>query len=140
MIRRFLTRVLMVILIGACGYNGWQVHQLQGEVANLRAQVKSPKRATVTAPTVTEPSSWLDRANLHADNARAALSRGDFGTAQRELTRGSDDLRRAARAPEARASETLAQARQTLAALQEQVNRWQRRAFAPEPVHGKSTP
>ena len=37
MIRRFLTRVLILILIAACGYNWLQVQQLQGQVQQLQA-------------------------------------------------------------------------------------------------------
>ena len=146
MIRRFFTRILMMILIGACGYNGWQVHRMQGEVDRLRLQVKSPGRTADAVPTDAAPASWLDKANQHADRARAALARGDFGTAQGELSRGSEDLRRAARGPEVRASAALVQARQTLAALQSQADAWGRRAgalrraIAPETVNGKSTP
>lgn len=146
MIRRFLTRILMVVLIGACGYNGWQIHEMQAEIARLRLQTKIERHNLVSEPTVTTPSSWLDRANQHADRARLALGRGDFGTAQIELSRGSDDVRRAAREPEARASAAFVQARQTLAALQSQADMWRRRvgaihdAVAPDTGRQKVTP
>jgi len=38
LIRRFLTRILMVILIAFCGYNWLQVKTLQGQVRELQAQ------------------------------------------------------------------------------------------------------
>lgn len=125
MIRRFLTRILMVVLIGACGYNGWQVHQMQGEIARLRAQVNSQ---TVTAQA--RPASWLDGANQYADRIRTALARGDFGAAQRELALATEDLRQAARKPEAQTQNALAQARRTLTSLQSQADALGRRAGA----------
>ncbi len=49
MIRRFLTRVLMLILIAACGYNWLQVQQLQQQVTQLQARqnVALPKQVIV---------------------------------------------------------------------------------------------
>lgn len=39
MVRRFLTRVLMVILIGCCGYNWLQIRQLQSQVSGLNTRL-----------------------------------------------------------------------------------------------------
>lgn len=128
MIRRFLTRILMVVLIGACGYNGWQVHQMRGEIARLRAQIASDHRPPGRAARYVAPDPPLDRANRHADRARLALGRGDFGTAQRELAQATADLRRAARAPEARTEGALTEARRTLTRLQSQADALARRA------------
>ena len=44
MIRRFLTRILMVVLLAACGYNWWQVRRLQAEVGELRTRLAVPAR------------------------------------------------------------------------------------------------
>ena len=88
MIRRFLTRVLMVILILCCGYNWWQVRQMQQEIAALRAQV-GPNRAAAQDDT----ESWLGRASLHAGRAREALARADLPTARRELDRSLQAMR-----------------------------------------------
>jgi len=38
-IRRFFTRILMVVLIAACGYNWLQVHRLQAEVGDLKTRL-----------------------------------------------------------------------------------------------------
>ncbi|MGI4788411.1 MAG: hypothetical protein ACRYFS_06120 [Janthinobacterium lividum] len=38
MIRRFFTRILMVILIAACGYNWLQMQRLEGQVTALQSQ------------------------------------------------------------------------------------------------------
>lgn len=43
MIRRFLTRILIVILIAACAYNWMQTQRLQAQVAALAAQ---PRQVT----------------------------------------------------------------------------------------------
>ena len=49
-IRRFFTRVLMVVLLAACGYNWLQVRQLRAEVGDLRTrlavQSRPPQPAT----------------------------------------------------------------------------------------------
>ncbi len=61
MIRRFLTRALLLVLIAACGYNWLQMQELQQQVAELRAgQTNSlPK---------------LTRVKRHPPEARLSLS------------------------------------------------------------------
>ncbi len=44
MIRRFFTRLLMIVLIAACGYNWLQVQQLQQQVTQLQARHNVPKQ------------------------------------------------------------------------------------------------
>lgn len=125
MIRRFLTRILIVALIAVCGYNGWQVHQLQGQVERLQAQVQASrgKNALRTSEDASPiDKSWLDQADLHAARARAAVLRADFPTAQRELQRGVDDVHHAVQEPEEKTQATLGQARHTLASLQSQAD------------------
>jgi predicted nucleic acid-binding Zn-ribbon protein len=57
LVRRFLTRVLMVILIGFCGYNWLQVRQLQTQVAGLEA--KAALRSSKTEATRQDlPMDW----------------------------------------------------------------------------------
>jgi hypothetical protein len=139
MIRRFLTRVLMVILIGISGYNGWQIQRMQGEMTGLQGQLAAiprhpaGQRAESKAPDAAAQS-WLDRAELHAERARAAVARADFGTAQTEVAAGIADVHRAALEPEARTQATLTEARQTLQSLQAQADVLWRRA------HGSGTP
>ena len=41
MIRRFFTRVLIIILIAACGYNWLQMQRLQEQVAQLQASQRT---------------------------------------------------------------------------------------------------
>ena len=48
MIRRFLTRVLIIILIAACTYNWMQTQRLQAQVAALETQAAQPKQVTLT--------------------------------------------------------------------------------------------
>ena len=139
MIRRFLTRVLMIILIGVCGYNGWQTQRMQGEMTRLQAQVAAMPHHPVGQGAAnktpdTAAQSWLGRAELHADRARAALARADFGTAQTEVADGIADVHRAAQEPEAKTQASLSQARQTLQSLQAQADVLWRRA------HGPGTP
>jgi len=49
MIRRFFTRVLLLILIAACGYDWLQVQQLQQQVTQLQARQSTvlPKQISV---------------------------------------------------------------------------------------------
>lgn len=129
MIRRFLTRILITGLIVACGYNLWQVHQLRGELARLRTQVRGGRPALA----VEERWSWIDLANMHADRAREALTRGDLGIARAELSRGADDLQRATWEPTAKTKTMIQEARRTLETLQAQADGLRRRARATLP-------
>ena len=52
MIRRFFTRVLMVVLIGFCGYNWLEIQALKTEVAELRTQ------QVVTDKKLAAPTDW----------------------------------------------------------------------------------
>ena len=45
MIRRFFTRILMMILIAACGYNWMQVRRLQVEVGELQTRLTARSHA-----------------------------------------------------------------------------------------------
>jgi hypothetical protein len=122
MIRRFFTRFLMVMLIAACGYNGWQVHQLQQEVVQLQAQQTHEAGHKVPVTRAGTSTSWIDQANLHLERAKDAVARADFGTAQHELVLSEDDAQRAAREPVQKTQATLAQTRRSLAALQSQAD------------------
>ena len=57
MIRRFLTRILIVILIAACVYNWQQTQALEAQVEALKMQAASPRQITVieTHPAETRP-------------------------------------------------------------------------------------
>ena len=125
MIRRFLTRVLMVVLIAVCGCNVWQVHQLQGQVAQLQSQVRArTAKGTDQAVEASSPPdhSWLDQADRHAASAKAALLRGDLTDAQRELQRGVNDIHHAVAGPAEKTQATFGQARRTLASLQKEAD------------------
>ncbi len=138
MIRRFFARILMLALLAACGYNIWQVHQMQGELVRLRRQMTALSRpapplrraAEKDADTQDSAHSWLDRASRDAQAARAALARGDFALAQREGTRGLDAVRQAAQEPEAKTQATLQSLRRTLTTMQAQAQTLQAQADA----------
>ncbi len=59
MIRRFLTRILIVVLIAACVYNWQQTRALQNQVAALQAR---PRLVTVVSrsdpPPAALPGRW----------------------------------------------------------------------------------
>jgi len=52
MIRRFFTRILMVVLIFFCGYNWLEMRALRTEVADLQAQ------QSVTDKKLSAPTDW----------------------------------------------------------------------------------
>lgn len=65
MIRRFLTRILMMILIAASVYNWQQTQTLQAQVTALQAQAALPRQVTVIEVRPSEhfglsalPSQW----------------------------------------------------------------------------------
>lgn len=93
MIRRFLTRILLVVLLGSCGYNWLQVRALQAQVEDLRARLGTPAPPQETAPA---------SAARHVDRSRLALARSDWKAAMRELEQGAADLKRGAQPPKAR--------------------------------------
>ncbi len=86
MIRRFFTRILIVVLIGFSGYNWVQTRMLQAQVADLEA------RQTAQARQVQQQADWIARASTQADQARGALARSDWQGAERGLSRGVQDL------------------------------------------------
>jgi len=65
MIRRFFTRILIIALIAACGYNWLQVQQLQEQVTQLQARqsVVLPKPAIVKTHT---PEARLSLSSLQS--------------------------------------------------------------------------
>ncbi len=134
MIRRFLTRTLIVILIAVCGYNGWQIRQLQQQVVRLQTQVQASGGSRTAAEEGSADRSWLDQADRHTTLAREAALRADFPTAQRELQRGVDDLHHAVQEPAEKTQATLGQARHALGALQNQADDLWRKVHTARPV------
>ena len=137
MIRRFFGFLLTVAFAIGCGYFGWQAYQLrsqvgqlQGEVAHLkkleasRASIGHKHKGEQTASTTTESEDnaaaegWISLANQHADKAKAAFDRHDFGVAQTEFTQAVDDVRRGTAEPVQATESTLAQVRQKIAQLE----------------------
>lgn len=132
MIRRFFTRILIVLLITACGYNAWQVHRLQGQVQALSLAVRAGHLVMEHHTAVTDaapPVSWLTRANDHAARAGTALSRAHVAEAQRDLALSAEDVRRATREMGlADAPAKLAQLRERLRSLHAQAQSVQTKA------------
>ncbi len=129
MIRRFLTRVLMVILIAVCGYNIWQVQQLKAQVTHLQALAEirgthAVKSHPASEPTASEgtPQGWLDAANSHLARAHTALSQGNFGLAHAELDRSVDAMHQAAAVPQAQTKQALDRWHRQFTALQKQAD------------------
>lgn len=117
MIRRFLTRILMVVLIAGCGYNWLQVRLLQAEVGDLKARAARQNRPPPT---------------------RLGPPGADWPVTEQELRRGANGLKNAldgARSP---------QSRRTLHALQAQTEQLREQADAlwraAHPVAGRHSP
>ncbi len=70
MIRRSLTRILMVVLIAFCGYNWLQVRSLQAQVAELQSRQAARDRRTETPPAL--PSLTALQAQIHQLQDEAA--------------------------------------------------------------------
>jgi len=137
MIRRFLGFLLTVALAIGCGYFGWQAFQLRTQVAQLqvenahlkkieasRASTGRKHKGQQTASSTDESEDnaaaegWIALANQHADKAKAAFDRHDFGVAQTEFTQAVDDVRRGTAEPVHATESTLAQVRQKIAQLE----------------------
>ena len=111
MIRRFLTQILMVILIAACVYNGWQVQQLKAQVAMLQGQ---PETKPIAHPEKSE------RAANDAALAKAALLKGDFQGANKHLEHGFVAIKESTLETQARTEHAVSELQHVLASLQGQ--------------------
>jgi len=130
------SRLVVVILICVCGYNWWQIRQLQTEIASLKMAHSSQPRAALQAHSAHDnvpARSWLDQANQHMGDARSAMERSDFGIARRDLQLGADAMQNAVREPEDETRAKLNQARQTLAALQSEADSMVRKLHPSRP-------
>lgn len=67
MIRRFLTRILMVILIAFCGYNWLQVQRLQTQVSGLNARLATGSRSPRA------DADWLVQTDRRVRSAQRSL-------------------------------------------------------------------
>lgn len=67
MIRRFLTRILMVILIAFCGYNWLQVQRLQAQVNDLNVRLAAGSRSPRA------DSDWLVQTDSRVRSAQRSL-------------------------------------------------------------------
>jgi hypothetical protein len=76
MIRRFFTRILMILLIGFCGYNWLEIQALKTEVTELRT------KQAITDKKLAAPTDWKASAQ--------------------EFARQIEDLQKQAQSPETR--------------------------------------
>ena len=96
MIRRFFTRVLMVVLLAACGYNWLQVRRLQTEVGQLKTRLAIQSRPSppVSDWPVTEQE--LRRNARDLKNALDGVRSPQSQRTLRDLQVRSEQLRRQA--------------------------------------------
>ena len=104
MIRRFFTRVLMVVLIAACGYNWLQVHRLQSEVSDLKTRLAVRDRSPapqgdwpVTGLELRQGANGLKDVLDGAQSPQTRRSLRDLQAQTEQLRRQADTLWRAAR-------------------------------------------
>lgn len=125
MIRRAVSSIIIVALLGAWGWSSWQVHQLRAQVGQLQREVRlsrvPPERRSGVPGREGKDPSWLSRVDAHIAKAGDALSRADLGRAERELAAGADDLRRAARAPAEQTQTALVRAHSQFVHLDRQL-------------------
>lgn len=103
MIRRVLSNIIIVLLLGAWGWSAWQAHELRIEVRALQAENRrthTRQRQDARKQSGTDAgASWVDHANTHLARAEDALKQADTAKAQHELMAGAQDMQRAVRAP-----------------------------------------
>ncbi len=121
MIRRALTRLLLVVLIVFCGYNWLQVRVLQAQVVDMQKALALQEGRVTALPTQPPLPALLTQASRHAGLARIALAQSDWKTARRELQQGIGEMNKAAQSPDAR---------HDLTALQTQTQQLQEEARA----------
>jgi len=104
LIRRFFTRVLMVVLIAACGYNWLQVHRLQAEVSDLKTRLAVRDRSPapqgdwpVTGLELRRGANGLKDALDGAQSPQTRRSLRNLQVQTEQLRRQADALWRAAR-------------------------------------------
>lgn len=104
MIRRFFTRVLMVFLLAACGYNWLQVHRLQAEVGDLKTRLAVKGRPPalvgdwpVTGQELRRGANGLKDAVDGARSPQTRRSLHDLQARTEQLRRQADALWREAR-------------------------------------------
>lgn len=134
------TRLVIILLIGVCGYNWWQIRQLRYEVGKLQTTGISARHKACerhAASVALSAQSWLAQANQHMDSARVAMERSDFGTARSELERGGADLHNTVQQPETQTRAALDQARRSLADLQAKANGMVRNLHPSQPSGGR---
>ncbi len=131
MIRRALSSIIIVALLAAWGWSAWQVQQLRVQVRALQSENRAVhaqnKRLAHGQEPRAEDVSWLARADAHIQKAGDALSRGDVGRTQRELSAGANDMGRAVRAPAAQAGATLARTHAQITQLDQRLTALQAR-------------
>ena|GEM_PF-1173291 len=74
MIRRFLTRILIVILIAVSAYNWQQTQILRVQVAALQAQAAAPQQAKTSPGLAALPEQWNQYKQALLNRAAAARS------------------------------------------------------------------
>ena len=96
MIRRFFTRVLLVILIAACGYNWLQVHRLQAEVGDLKTRLALKDRPLAPQDDWPVTGQELRRGANGLKNAVDAARSPQTRRSLRDLQARTEQLRRQA--------------------------------------------
>lgn len=138
MIRRFLLSVIVIVLLVYSIYTYVQLTTVQNENKHLKSEVISLKKeihrlnssrnsrknklytkettATVKAPQ--SPAEWLSFANEHADKAKSAFDKHDYGTAQEEFNKSINALHMASKEPVSSTQNSINDVRKKLTQLE----------------------
>lgn len=90
--RRLFGKIITIILAVLVIYNYFQISSLKKEVASLEEDLASLRAITVKSQS---PSTILDEARKHLDNAKDLALKGNYNKAQSELQKGIECLKKA---------------------------------------------
>jgi predicted Holliday junction resolvase-like endonuclease len=107
-------RLLWIMLVILVVYNTWQVWALRKEVAEIQKQVVSVKAERGSAEEDAHRNSLIDKARLHADEARKDILKGDFNGGKAELDKSMQLLQKAGSESVAPATGALDKAQRSL--------------------------
>lgn len=119
-----------LLILGALGYNTWQVNVLHREVAALQRERAGTAENDASARSETPSgrgSTPLALARRHMEQAQAFLRKKQYADAQREMRAATEALGQASRQVGAGSAGALTELRRTLKSLSEQAEAlWQR--------------
>lgn len=126
--------LLSLLILGAVGYNTWQINSLRAEVERLKQRAAAAAAATASerayAP-ATDRDAPMEIARRHTEQARQFLRKERYAEAREELRAAREAIAAAARDGRTGGEEAVTEARRTVTRLSEQLETlWPRRRSA----------